>query len=244
MTSKSHTSSTSPDAASATHSLAGFDLFEGVPESERRAFEHRCVFRVWPRGTLVVGGGALGSSVHFVMSGRCRIALRMPKREIVVDEIGPGEFFGELSAIDGERRSAVVMAMTRTRTAEIDGERFLEFLARNPRAALEVMRRLAQVIRQTDAAILDLSGLNAQGRICVELLRRARVGGDLPPNCAVLSPAPKHAEIAMRAATTRETVARALSHFAQQGLLQRRGQLLMITDVEALGRLTEIESGG
>ena len=225
---------------SPARSLAGFDLFEGVQETERRALEQRCYWRAWPRGGIAIGRDTLGGSVHFVLSGRCRVAMRFGKRELVLDEIGPGGFFGEISAIDGERRSAVVMATMRTRTAELDGERFLEFLVRHPHAALKVMRRLAEVIRQADAALLELSGLNAHARICVELLRRARVGGGLPPNCAVLSPPPKHAEIAVRAATTRETVARALSLFERRSLLLRSEERITITDVAALGRLTAI----
>lgn len=219
-------------------SLAAFDLFGGVDDGDRLAFERACTWREWEKGSTVIGRDALGGSVFFVVSGRCRVSLRAGRRDVVLDEIGPGEMFGEISAIDGERRSAAVTATVATRTAEIEGDRFMAFLERHPHAALTVMRRLAQVIRQADAAILELSGLNAHARICGELVRRARVGGGLPANTAQVSPVPKHGEIAMRAATTRETVVRTLSDLVQRGLLQRGEGRLVLPDVEALMRLT------
>ncbi|WP_407048083.1 Crp/Fnr family transcriptional regulator [Methyloraptor flagellatus] len=219
-------------------SLEAFELFEGIEEADRLAFERDCVWRDWKKGSTIIGRDSLGGLVYFVVAGRCRVTLRAGRRDVVLDEIGPGEMVGEISAIDGERRSAAVTASTATRTAEVGADRFMAFLLRHPPAALIVMRRLAQVIRQADAAILELSGLNAPARICVELMRRARVGGGLPPNAAQISPLPKHADIAMRAATTRETVVRTLSDLVQRGLLRRDTDRFVLPDVEALIRLT------
>ena len=82
----------------------------------------------------------------------------------MLDEIGPGGFFGEIAAIDREPRSAAVTARVGTHTAELDGETFMQFIADHPVAALRVMRRLTEVIRQADTAILEFSGPDAQVR--------------------------------------------------------------------------------
>jgi CRP/FNR family transcriptional regulator, cyclic AMP receptor protein len=222
-------------------SLASFELFKGVPVADREALERRCSWRSWRPNAIVVGRDTTSASVHFVVSGRCRIAMPMPtgRRDIVLDEVGAGGFFGEMSAIDGERRSAVVTTCEPTRTAELDGPSFLDFLAQHPIAALRVMQRLTEVIRQADATILEISGLNAQARIYVEVIRLARGGGQLPANTAVIAPLPRHADIAARAGTVRETVARALNALARKGILERETDRLIIRDVTALRRLAD-----
>jgi CRP/FNR family transcriptional regulator, cyclic AMP receptor protein len=229
---------TAGDNASA-RSLAAFELFQGLAPSELRIIEQRCSWRWWSAGGLVLDRDRAGASVHFVVAGRCRIDIRMPtgKRNIVLDEIGPGGFFGEIAALDGEPRAAAVTAVVRTHTAEMDSETFLAFLAAHPPAALRVMRRLTEVIRQADSTILELSGLGAQARVFLELLRRARTGGGLPPNVGAIAPVPQHSDIAARASTARETVVRALSSLTRRQLLKRERERLLLTDIDALTRL-------
>ena len=231
----------SSSSAAPTRSLAGFELFDGIKASDREALERRCAWRAWPAGAMAVGHETTGASVHFVVAGRCRVVARMPrgKRDVVLDEIGPGGFFGEIAAIDREPRSAAVTALVRTHTAELDGETFMAFLADHPVAARRLMRRLTEVIRQADTAILELSGLDAQARIYTELLRRARTGGALPANVGMIAPVPRHGDIAARAATARETVARVLGTLAKKGLVSRESERLLINDVRALTGMVE-----
>ncbi len=188
---------------------------------------------------MVVGRDTISASVHFVITGRCRVVNRTQagRRDIVLDEIGAGGFFGEMAAIDGEPRSAAVIALERTEIAELDGETFRLFLTAHPLAALRVMRRLSEVIRQADSVIMDISGLGAQARVYLELLRRARTGGGLPANVAAVAPVPLHGEIAARACTARETVARVLSDLVRRQLLRREPERFLLTDIDALTRM-------
>jgi CRP-like cAMP-binding protein len=224
-------------------SLTLCELFSGIDPSVRGALEQQCAWQWWPKGAMAIDLGATGANVYFVTSGRCHVSIGTPqgKRRVVVDEIGPGGFFGEMAAIDGEPRSASVTALERTLTAEIDGETFLRFVTAHPAAALLLMQRLTEVIRQADKTILELSTLDAQTRVYLELLRCARGGGALPPNVAVISPVPRHHEIAARASTVRETVARVLSRLQRRKLLTRERERLRIDDVAAL---TELAKGG
>jgi CRP-like cAMP-binding protein len=235
-----------PSSSTTAPSLAECDLFKGIAAGERQALERRCAWRTWAKGSMMVGPDTTSASVHFVVSGRCRVMTRPPasKREIVLDEVGPGGFFGEMSAIDGEPRSAAVVALERTRTGELDAERFLQFLSAHPLAALRVMRRLTEVIRQADAAIMDITGLNSRARVYTELLRRARTGGGLPVNVAAIAPVPRHGDIAARACTARETVARVLSSLARRQLVQRESERLVVTDLETLTRMASPSQAG
>jgi CRP/FNR family cyclic AMP-dependent transcriptional regulator len=160
-------------------------------------------------------------------------------REVIFDEIGPGGYFGELAAIDGEPRSANIVAAEETITGLLSAEAFIEILFQHRETGLAFMRRLSEMIRQATTRIMDLSTLGVHGRIYAELLRQARTGGGRPPNTAAIHPVPVHSDIAARVSTSRETVARVLSDLAHRGLLHREHDNLILLDVKSLTELAQ-----
>ena len=121
----------------------------------------------------------------FVDEGQVRVVnYSISGREITLDDIGPGGHFGELAAIDGQPRSASVMALTGCSVAIMQQEHFLELVNENPSVALKVMRGLASIIRNSTERIMDLSTLAANNRVQADLLRQAlnNLNGD---NCAI-----------------------------------------------------------
>jgi CRP/FNR family cyclic AMP-dependent transcriptional regulator len=220
-------------------SLAGVDLIACLDEPSRHALERRCLWRRWAPGEQIIDRETQTNDVYFVVAGRARVIDydESGRREVIFDEIGPGGYFGELAAIDGEPRSANIVAAGETVTALLSGEAFIETLFQHREVGLAFMRRMSEMIRQSTTRIMDLSTLGAHNRIYAEMLRQARTGGGRPPNTAIINPVPVHSEIAARVSTTRETVARVLSELTHKGLLQREHDSLIILDLE---RLTEL----
>jgi len=220
-------------------SLAGVDLIACLDEPSRQALERRCLWRRWAAGEQIIDRETQSSDVYFVVSGMARVIDYddSGRREVIFDEIGPGGYFGELAAIDGEPRSANIVAAEETVTALLSGEAFIEVLFRHREVGLALMRRMSEMIRQSTTRIMDLSTLGAHNRIYAEMLRQAKTGGGRPPNTAIVHPVPVHSDIAARVSTTRETVARVLSELTHKGLLQREHDSLVILDLE---RLTEL----
>jgi CRP-like cAMP-binding protein len=222
-------------------SLAHVDLFAGADAATRRSHEQRCLWQWWNAKAEILGRDAASDEVYFVVKGRVRIVNYTPKGsgEIAFDEVSDGGYFGEMAVIDGEPRSATVLAMTRTLTARLAGTVFRDYLATQPQASLLMMRHLTAIVRASSERIMDLSTLAAQNRIYADLLRQARTGGELPANTALVQPMPRHHAIAARASTARETVARTLADLTRRGLLKRKDDGLVITDMAALGRMVE-----
>ena len=220
-------------------SLAGVDLIACLDEASRQTLERRCSWRRWAAGEQIIDRETQTNDVYFVVSGRARVIDYddTGRREVIFDEIGPGGYFGELAAIDGEPRSAHIVAAEETVTALLPGEAFIEMLFQHREAGLALMRRMSEMIRQSTSRIMDLSTLGAHNRIYAEMLRQARTGGGRAPNTAIIHPVPVHSDIAARVSTTRETVARVLSELTHKGLLQREHDSLVILDLE---RLTEL----
>lgn len=198
------------------------------------AIEQACRYKRFAAQEQIVDRDSATTDVFFVVRGSVRVVnYSILGREIAFDEVSEGNYFGELSALDGQPRSASVMALEDTLILALPRSLFLNLLSEHPNIALQVMMRLAKIVRTADERIMDLSTLAAHNRVHAELLRQARIhivdGGS-----ARIEPVPVHSDIASRVSTTRETVARVLSDLARRGIVERTKDALLIHD---LGRL-------
>ena len=144
--------------------------------------------------------------------------------------------FGDLAAIDAKPRSADVLALDSVLVASLTPEHFRELIATEPLVQERVLQRLAGLVRLLSERVIELSTLGVQNRIHAELLRIARQAGQ-PGNRVRIDPAPKHADIASQVSTYREQVTREFSALTRQGLLEKDGTAIVLTDVERLERI-------
>ena len=220
-------------------SLDHVPLLAPLAPAERAALARQCKWRRFEEGEQIVDRLGDTHDLCFVAEGRARVVNHsMSGREISFDDVEPGGFFGEMSAIDGAPRSATVIALTPTVVAFLSPKRFEELMLSTPRVAIAVMKRLVSMVRSSTERIMDLSTLGANNRIHAELLRLARPDAK-GANTAVISPIPVHSDIAARVSTTRETVARVLGDLARDGVVERGDSALLIRDLKALRRLVE-----
>lgn len=206
----------------------------------RQALERQCRWRQFHAHEVIIDRLSDARDVYFVVRGKVRVVnYSYSGREISYADISAGGFFGEMAAIDDAPRSANVVALADTLLAALAPELFIRLLADEPKFALTVMKGLTRIIRGSTDRIMELSTLGAANRIHAELLRlgRPHVRDD---NTAVIRPAPLHADIAGRAGTTRESVTRALSELARQGIIRRERDALVVLDIERLKELVEI----
>ncbi|PKU23175.1 Crp/Fnr family transcriptional regulator [Telmatospirillum siberiense] len=218
----------------------GTPLLAPLSQEERDQLVRQCRFRRFAAGEHIIDGQSDSRDVFFVIEGTVRVVnYSLSGREVALDDIQAGGFFGELAALDGGPRSAFVMAQGGAAvSAAMPFEVFLELLAKKPVLGLEIMKRLARMVRQATERIMDLSTLGANNRVHAELLRQAWSS----PNdgrAATITPIPLHADIASRVSTTRETVARVLNDLARSGILERKKNSLLVRDMSRLAMLVE-----
>ena len=230
-------------AQPAERSLKAAELLADLPADELKRLEDRVQWRQYGSNQQIIDREAESRDVYFIVSGKVRVVnYSLSGREIAFDEIGEGGYFGELAALDGEPRSANVVALAPTTVAILTPKLFQELLARHSEAALKLIHRLISVVRVSTGRIMDLSTLGAHNRVDAELLRLAQPGRR-DDNTAVIEPVPIHGDIASRVSTTRETVARVLSDLAREGVVARSGNTLIIRDVARLEQLVESVRG-
>ncbi len=174
-------------------SLVKIGLLSDLADKERRNVEKSCSWKHYRSQEQIIDRHSESSDVFFMVTGKVRVVnYSLSGREITFDDVGDGRYFGELAAIDGEPRSASIMALTDCLVAALPAERFREMMARHPEIALKVMRHLSRLVRTSNGRIMDLSTLAANNRVQAELLRMARPSVR-SPNMAAIAPMPSTA---------------------------------------------------
>lgn len=201
--------------------------------------EAQCTWRTAHAGEPILSRDSDSRDVFFVVRGRLRIVNFSPSgREVAYAIAGPGDFFGELAAIDGLPRSATVVALEDCTLAQISPQSFRELIEQQPKVGFVVMERLARIVRTADDRIMDLATLSAYQRVYSEILKLMKPD-PVRTGSWMIYPLPTQAQIAAQASTTRETVARVLSHLAGDGVAERKSKTLYIRQVDRLKQLCE-----
>ncbi len=126
-------------------------LFSRMDDDELSGVHTLMTAHTYAPGQVILHEGELGDSFHVVAHGRVQFLVRdAGGHELVVDEVGVGGFFGELSMITGEPRSIRAKAIDAVTTLALDRDKFFAFLQQHPPAALDVLATLGHRLHRTD----------------------------------------------------------------------------------------------
>ncbi len=219
--------------------LGGIELFKHLPPGDLEALAKRCRWRRHTAGQRIVGHMDETRDVFFIVKGKIRaIIYSLSGKEVTFRDISAGDMFGEFSAIDGQPRSAHIIALSDSSIASMAADEFWHMLRDYPVVAEATLKRLTKQLRVLSERVFEFSALSVKNRIHAELLRLARdhLRGE---NTAAISPVPTHADIASRVSTHREAVTRELNDLERTGLIERNRGVLIIRDIELLIRMVD-----
>lgn len=221
-------------------SLSSFSLFTSLSAEQDKRFSARCLMTSVGPNELVVDFEDPSDELFLINSGTVRVILRISTgREVILGEFSDGEFFGELSAVDGETRSANVTAMVNSQMLRMPRSVFLEILRDVPEVALDLMQSMSHLIREQNMRLAEHTFLAAKYRLYAELLRlsRPRKGhGDQRS----ITPPPIQQSLAERIGCRREVVSREIAKLERENVVERTRGALILADVRALNaRLSE-----
>lgn len=182
------------------------------------------VTRTYPKNTLLVHEGDSSDQLYVLLTGKLKVFLADEDgKEIVVDMLGPGQYFGEM-ALDGAARSASVMTLEPSRLAVIQHDDFKQFLAGNPEAALALIVTLIRRARNLTRTIGNLALLDVYGRVARLLMENAvEENGRL-----VVAERMSQQEIAQRVGASREMVSRILTDLKAGGYISMQDGRIVI----------------
>lgn len=216
-------------------------FFSSLPDVERRKVERTLVWRSFAKGETILNEKETNDDVYFIVEGNVGVlGFTESGRVISYAALEPGEFFGELAAIDKQPRSATVIANVPSVIAMLPGREFRRLIKSFPETSYAVMEKLVRVIRLSDLHIIDLGDHGVRQRICLELLRLGEpASGD--PCVLHIYPTPTQQEMAVRIGSTRESVGRILSQLSHSGIVHRKSKTLHVLDRK---KLEEMASSG
>lgn len=226
--------------------LARMPLLAELAPQRLQALAARCTWRRFEPGQLIVSRHTTGGDVHLIVDGRVRIHVYAGDgREVLFTHVQEGAIVGDFAAVDGGLRTTDAHAGTQVLSAGLPGADFKQLLRDEPRVEERYVRYLVGLVRQLTDRVIELSTQAVQSRIRAEVLRQAEAVAEPDSDFAMLEPAPRHADLAAQVGTTREQVTRELSALTRQGLLQKSGRTLLVTDVHRLQELVRgSENGG
>lgn len=223
--------------------FSNIPLLEGLsPEAAAKAAE-RCRWKTFEPHELIVDYGDDSNDVLFIISGQVRILMSSAYgRHVILNHLDKGDFFGEMSAIDGRSRSASVVALFNSEVCVMPGDVFVEIATTSPIVAKRTLEKLVARVRAINERLAEQAFLTARQRLCAELLRQSRPRSGHPEQ-RIVSPPPIQEDLANLISSRREVVSRELSALTKDGVLERSRGGLILTDVEELSRRVEEAMG-
>ncbi len=192
-------------------------LLRSLERKDREAFERRCQWRHAHPKEWLLEQNDIGTDIYFLTSGVVRVLITpSPDREIILGDIEAGGYFGEMAAIDGQPRSAGILAITDATIARMPAAVFREIIHKYPDVASNCSCSSSPASARSISASTNSARCTSRTGSTPSCLRRSRPD-PTDKRRAIVSPPPVHSDIAARVSTRREMVARELKALERAG---------------------------
>jgi CRP/FNR family transcriptional regulator len=218
-------------ALSAIELLRSVPLFADLEEGELERFSHVAVPRSFPAGTRVFHEGDSSDACYIVSEGNFRVTREHSDgRAITLATLGPGEIFGELAMLDGDKRSASAESITDGTLLALPANDVRSLLARNPEIALKLVAGLVRRLRAANARLSRQSFQTVPSRVAGILLQLSRdsqpADGEEEVEVTIRM---NQTDLAQLAGTSRESVSRFLAELERAGVVRSgRGRVTVL----------------
>ena len=210
-------------------------LFCNLSEEELSQFAQIAKERFFEKGQAIFYEEDMGTSFYLIVSGQVKIVvLSNDGREHILGLLNEKNFFGEMSLLDGEPRSATAIALEDVKVIFISRDSFIRILRENPDICLKILVTLSKRLRQTDKRVESLAFLSAPGRVARTLLEFAAEYGNKKDDGIHIHHKMIRQEFANIAGTSRETLTRVLMDFQDEGILTLSKNLIVLNSLDRL----------
>lgn len=227
--------------ASVAEHLNKIPLLDGIDSETLGVVSSALELGRFEKGSHVLHKGSAGEHLLFVLAGRLQVVdLTEEGREIGLNFLGVGDYFGELAIIDGLPRSASVVACENSLVATLPRSQALRLFYHCPLVAERLLKRFATSMRKAANYRTILGIPNAHQRVFALLNQFATVA---PGGLVVIDNMPKQQEIAITVNTSRESVSRAIHILIQNGVVEKDMRRLIIRRPDVLRRAVSAGEG-
>ena len=204
-----------------------FVLFAELDDRELASVAAVAKVRRYAKDDVIFHADESGDIFCLIKEGQVKVTMISPEgKEIILSMMGPGDFFGEMSLLDNEPRSATVIAMETLDLVTIWRSDFLQILSENFSITKKILAELSKRLRSASNRIESLATMDVYGRLARFFLDLARQNGKVLENGYVAVQRPTHQSIANMIGTSRETVSRLIHDLMRQNLLLSEGKTI------------------
>jgi CRP/FNR family transcriptional regulator, cyclic AMP receptor protein len=212
-------------------------LFSSLKDEELETIARVSVLRNCPKDTLLLIADEEGDSLFIITKGRVKVvSFSESGKEVIFSILNEGDFFGDMSLLDGKPRSASVITVEDSSVYILRRADFNSIIEKHPNIALKLLTELTSRLRKADSRIESLALLNVSGRVAAILFQLAEESGKKTPDGIVINSRPTHQDLANMTGTTRETVSRILKQLENRNYISLSGKKVTLLDPERLKR--------
>lgn len=195
-------------------------LFSELDDDEIASVSKLITYNDVAKKTIVLQEGEDGNSLFIIISGSVKISYYAPDgREVVLSLLEAGAYFGEMSLLDKQPRSATVITLDHTRLAQIRRADFERLLLQQPKVILKLLSESVSRLRRTSKVLERISTMDVPHRLYYYLKDFGDRFGKDETNGVVTVQLPTHQMIADQLSTSRETISRAVSALKKEGII-------------------------
>ena len=206
-------------------------LFSKLKDDEVDQIGNQCIRRECKKDQVILVEEEVGQTLFIILKGTVKVTRTSDEgREVILTILKSGDFFGELSLLDGKGRSATVIAMEDSELLTLRRSEFLEIIEKYPPLSIELLKVLGDRIRKCDIQIENITLHDSVGRVGASLIHVAEQTGYARDKSMIIPKLPVQQDLANMSGTARETISRVLSVFEQRGILEREGHRVVFPD--------------
>jgi CRP-like cAMP-binding protein len=208
-----------------------------LSSAEADALRERAGVRSFARGAALFHEQQAGDRVLVLLTGCVKLScLSNEGKEVVLAIRGPGDLLGELSAIDGEPRSATAIALEPVEALSMTSSDFTNFLATNPRVALTLVAMLGRRLRDADRKRVEFASEDTLTRVAARIVELSERFGDEAARGLEIDLPISQEELAGWTGCSRDSVVKALQAMRGLGWIETERRRIIVRDVDALRR--------
>jgi len=196
--------------------LKDITLFSGIDDESLQYLEKVAVKKTFPKNTILFSKGDETDSLYIIKSGMVKaIIVDEEGKEMILSIHRPGEYFGEMSLIDKEPRSATLITKEPTQLLIIHRKDFMEVFNSNPDMVYDLFRVLLKRLRKATDKVENFAFKDVYGRIANILNQFAKPVADE----WIIEDKLTHSEIANMIGSSREMVSKILKELTDGGYI-------------------------
>ena len=220
------------------------NVLSGLPDALLSELFRDAVAHKLREGEVLFRAGDIGDGCYRIQTGLVKVLVTSRLgEERIISLLGPGAIVGELSVIDGQPRSASVVAIADCSLSFFSRAKFETCIDSHPELTTYLVRTLARRLREADDALAATTFLSVKQRLARALLSIAEYVGEKSGSGGIqLRLKISQGDLAAMAGVARENVSRTMSEWRRRNIVARSTHFHCINDPKALARDMEIHS--